>query len=44
MQEMRSALEAEEDEANFLLAQEDTHEAALASDRIVISELRGAAE
>ena len=44
VQEMRSALEAEEDEANFLLAQEDTHEAALASDRIVISELRGAAE
>ena len=44
MQEMRAALDAEEDEANLLLTQEDAHEAVLADDRTAVAALRGAAE
>ncbi len=44
MQEMRAALEAEEDEANLLLTQDDVHEAVLADDRTAVASLRGAAE
>ncbi len=44
MQEMRAALDAEEDEANLLLTQEDAHEAVLADDRTAVASLRGAAE
>ena len=44
MQEMRAALDAEEDEANLLLTQEDAHEAILADDRTAVAVLRGAAE
>ncbi len=44
VEEMQAALEAEEDEANRLLAEEDAHEAVLASDQIAIASLRGAAE
>ncbi|MBI0539470.1 circadian clock protein KaiC [Roseomonas sp. KE2513] len=42
--ELRAALEIEEEEANLLLTQEDTHEATLASDRVAVATLRGAAE
>ncbi|MFC0387943.1 circadian clock protein KaiC [Muricoccus vinaceus] len=44
VQEMRSALETEEAEANLLLTEEDAHEAVLASDRVAVATLRGAAE
>ena len=44
IEEMRAALEAEEDEANLSLTQEDAHEAALATDRVAVAALRGAAE
>lgn len=42
--ELRAALEVEEEEANLLLAEEGTHEAALASDRLAVATRRGAAE
>ena len=44
MQEMRAALDAEEEEASLLLTQEDAHEAVLADDRTAVATLRGAAE
>ena len=44
MDEMRASLEAEEDEAIRLLAEEDAHEAVLASDRVAVASLRKAAE
>ncbi|MFC0386780.1 circadian clock protein KaiC [Muricoccus vinaceus] len=42
--ELRAALEIENEEAMLFFAQEDTHEAALASDRKVLATRRGAAE
>lgn len=42
--ELRAALEAEEEEATLLLAEEGTHEMTRASDRVAVSVLRGAAE
>jgi circadian clock protein KaiC len=42
--ELRAALEAEEEEANLLLAEEGAHEATRASDRAALAALRGAAE
>ena len=42
--ELRSALEAEEDEARVLLAEDDSHESTLASNRHVVAVRRGAAE
>lgn len=42
--ELRAALEAEEKEANLLLAEEGAHDATHASDRAAIAAVRGAAE
>ena len=44
VQEMHSALEAQEVEANLLLTEEDAHETVLTSDRLAVAALRGAAE
>jgi circadian clock protein KaiC len=42
--ELRAALEAEEEEAGLQLTQEGAHEATLASDRVAVATRRGAAE
>ncbi len=44
VQEMRSALEAEEQEAGVLLTEEGAHEAVLTSDRLAVATRRGATE
>ena len=44
IEEMRAALQVEEEDAGLQLAQEETHEAALATDRLAVAARRGAAE
>ncbi len=44
VQEMRAALEAEEEEAHLLLTEEDAHETMLASDRVAVAARRGSTE